>query len=76
MSKNEFTTLDDWKVGWWQKGNQIRYCYGVHWFGLTPMVKYRTKAAHLSNTRKVTALNPVVDEWFPKAEYLGLELVE
>lgn len=76
MEKKEFDSLDDWKVGWWKKGNQIRYCYGVVWFGMTPMIKYRTKSSHLRNSRQATALNPVVDKWFPKAEYIGLELPE
>lgn len=43
MTKKEFTSLDDWKIGWWKKGNVYRYCYGVMWTGLTPMIKYRTK---------------------------------
>ncbi|KAF1295166.1 hypothetical protein BAU15_05285 [Enterococcus sp. JM4C] len=69
-----FSTLDEYKVGWWKKGNHYRYCYGIFWGGLTPFVKYRTKSSHLSNSRKATAINAVCDNWFPKAEYLGMEL--
>ncbi|EMF0394558.1 hypothetical protein JMQ84_000792 [Enterococcus hirae] len=73
---SEFKTLDDWKIGWWRKGNQYRYCYGVMWIGLTPMIKYRTKSSHLNNSRRATAINPACDKWFKKAEYVGLELEE
>ncbi|MEB8400892.1 hypothetical protein NGG61_13640 [Enterococcus casseliflavus] len=76
MEKKEFTSLDDWKIGWWKKGNVYRYCYGVMWTGLTPMIKYRTKRGHLSNSRRATAINPVCDDWFPRATYLGKELPE
>ncbi|WP_458114743.1 hypothetical protein [Enterococcus faecium] len=69
-----FKSLDDWKIGWWRKGNQYRYCYGVMWTGLTPMIKYRTKSSHLNNSRRATAINPACDTWFVKAEYLGKEL--
>ncbi|HFD3449448.1 hypothetical protein IV286_05400 [Enterococcus faecium] len=71
---SEFKTLDDWKIGWWRKGNQYRYCYGVMWTGLTPMIKYRTKSSHLNNSRRATAINPACDKWFIKAEYLVKEL--
>ncbi|EGP5168149.1 hypothetical protein GHH87_01705 [Enterococcus faecium] len=69
-----FKSLDDWKIGWWRKGNQYRYCYGVMWTGLTPMIKYRTKSSHLNNSRRATAINPACDTWFVKAKYLGKEL--
>ncbi|EMW5596500.1 hypothetical protein [Enterococcus faecalis] len=71
-----FSTLEEYKVGWWRKGNYYRYCYGIFWEGLTPFVKYRTKASHLSNSRKMTAINAISDNWFPKAEYLGMELTQ
>ncbi|MEY8446340.1 hypothetical protein AALA44_09330 [Enterococcus ratti] len=64
----------NYKVGWWRKGNQYRYCYGVMWAGLMPMIKYRTKSSHLNNSRRATAVNPAYDKWFIKAEYLGKEL--
>jgi len=74
--KKQFNLLSDYKIGWWKKGNVYRYCYGFGWFGMQPMVKYRSKYAHLSGSKKMTAVNPATDKWFPQAEYLGLELEE
>lgn len=68
-----FKSLDEYKVGWWKKGNQYRYCYGVMWLGM-PRIKYQTKSSHLNNARKATAINPACDKWFPKAQYVGLKL--
>lgn len=71
---SEFKSLDDWKVGWWKKGNVYRYCFGVMWSGAFPMIKYKSKRGALSNSRNMTAVNPAFDNWFPKAEYLGTEM--
>lgn len=73
-----FKTLDEYKVGWWKKGSQYRYCYGIFWGGggLTPFVKYKTRSGYEKNSRISTALNAVCDNWFPNAEYIGLDLNE
>ena len=71
---SEFKSLDAWKVGWWKKGKSYRYCFGVMWSGAFPMIKYQTKRGALGSSRNMMAVNPAFDKWFPKAEYLGMDL--
>lgn len=69
-----FESLDEYKVGWWKKGKSYRFCYGVSWIFSMPMVKYQTKNQVVKGSSSVTGLNPVADNWFPNAEYVGKAL--
>ncbi|GKS56451.1 hypothetical protein [Enterococcus mundtii] len=40
-----------YKIGWWKKGEQYRYCLGM---GLDGLVYYRTKRQVLGNSRRIT----------------------
>lgn len=66
-----FKSLDEYKIGWWKKGNQKRLCHGFRFTGVVPFVYYQTPT-QIKN-KKYTAVNPVADKWFPKAEYIGKE---
>ena len=62
-----------YKIGWWKKGEQYRYCLGI---GFDGIVYYQTKRQVLGNSRSIAGRHPEYDEWFPKAEYIGLDLKE
>ncbi|ENZ5543366.1 hypothetical protein ACGWJW_002761 [Enterococcus hirae] len=66
-------TSSYYKVGWWKKGKQYRYCLGM---GLDGLVYYRTKRQVLGKSRCITGRHPDFDKWFSKAEYIGLDLEE
>ena len=40
------------------------------------MLVYKTKTAMLKNSTSATGINPEFDNWFEKAEYIGLETPE
>ncbi|EMF0574949.1 hypothetical protein ACH0DO_002639 [Enterococcus hirae] len=66
---NEKTLLlNEYKIGWWKKGEEYRYCKGIVWPNEKPMVMYEEKGAAYSNPKLIF---PMCDHWFPYAEYLG-----
>ncbi|MCH4167706.1 MAG: hypothetical protein LKF42_00505 [Streptococcaceae bacterium] len=64
-------TQRKYKRGWYRKGKQYRFLFGLDRYG---MILYQSKSNKLKNSRGVYGVHPSFDKWFNKAEYIGLEL--
>lgn len=67
------TLKNKYKRGWYRKGKIYRFLYALDFSG---MLVYKTKTAMLKNSTSSTGINPEFDNWFDKAEYIGLEIPE
>lgn len=71
------TSLDEkvkkYKRGWYRKGKSYRFLHAVNHSG---MLLYQIKSKKLKNSNEITGVNPDWDNWFDKADYVGLELPE
>lgn len=61
------------KRGWYRKGKIYRFLYALDYSG---MLVYKTKTEMLKNSSSATGINPEMDDWFDKADYIGLKLEE
>lgn len=59
-----------YRRGWYRKGKSYRFLYALNYAGF---LIYQTKSNALKNSKSVVGLNPEMDDWFDKADYLGLE---
>lgn len=69
------TSLDElikkYKRGWYRKGNSYRFLHAINPMG---MLLYQIRSKKLKNSNEITGVNPDWNNWFEKAEYIGLEL--
>lgn len=66
--------ISEYKRGWYKKGKTLRYVLALSQEGTHTFVLYQTKTQRIKKIRETTGVNVEFDEWFPKAEYIGLEL--
>lgn len=65
--------LKKYKRGWYRKGKSYRFLHAVDPLG---MLLYQIKSKKLKNSNEITGVNRDWDDWFDKADYVGLELPE
>lgn len=68
--------IKDYKRGWYKKGCTYRFLAAISQEGRLTFLLYQKKSERLKGSNQVTGLNIEFDDWFPKAEYIGLELEE
>lgn len=60
-----------YKRGWYRKGNTHRFLYTIDKGGF---LIYQTKKSMKSGSTQVVEISSVYNDWFSKAEFIGLEL--
>lgn len=73
MSKTLEELRQKYKRGWYRKGKTYRYLFALNIMGF---LMYQTKTDKKKNSKKVHGINAACNDWFDKAEYIGLELKE
>lgn len=63
--------LKKYKRGWYRKGKSYRFLHAIDTKG---MLFYQIKSKKLKNSNEFTGVDPEWNEWFDKADYIGLEL--
>lgn len=58
------------KRGWYKKGRSYRFLFAIDEYGF---LIYKTKTEVLKKSRQANGINPEMDDWFEKAEYLGTD---
>ncbi|GAB7306660.1 hypothetical protein IR166_28715 [Enterococcus faecalis] len=59
-----------YKRGWYRKGRLYRFLYATNYSG---MVIYQSKTNMIRNSNAVSSVDSTWNDWFDRAEYLGLE---
>lgn len=60
-----------YKRGWYRKGKTYSFLCAIDGMGF---LIYKTKSTMKKKTSTVWGINPECDEWFSKADYIGLDL--
>lgn len=71
--RSEFLKLlqEKYKRGWYLKGKTYRFLTALNYEGF---LIYQTKTNALKGSRTVIGINPELDDWFDKADYLGFDV--
>lgn len=71
MTRSVKELQKQFKRGWYKKGKSFRFLHALNELGF---MIYQTKTEVTKKSKQVTGVNPEFDDWFDKAEYIGLEL--
>ena len=62
---------EKYKRGWYRKGKVYRFLTALDYTGF---LLYQRKSDALKGSSKVYGVNPMTDDWFEKAEYMGFDV--